>query len=345
MKRLFLFLWSVIALTACSKEEGVVSKEDTVRNVKDVELVLIEADGKRFEVVDDNAISLRKGKLSKVSNYALHFKNEAAYMNAIRHFDAQYFGQPSLRRLLATESIKSNSIVDLPAGFYSLEDAYVEAMKEAESYYERPGGYEQFKAKYSCLYFPEKEGDYSAFRPVSDEAVARLVNPDGYVVVGDRILNKKDIFSYERLKELGLTMPEDKDENRLRSSGGEELEIDGMSPKYNDRKDRKVWVNVKGNRAYKIFEVCFRKKGVLGAWYNYWSETKLEIKHQYPLSEEAPLYSWYEHEIKGYSSHDYVVIMQIQPAVWEDIVIIEYRGIPRKLMFKVRFNTAPDNPR
>ena len=260
MKRLFLFLWSVIALTACSKEEGVVSKEDTVRNVKDVELVLIDADGKRFEVVDDNAISLRKGKLSKVSNYALHFKDEAAYMNAIRHFDAQYFGQPSLRRLLATESIKSNSIVDLPTGFYSLEDAYVEAMKEAESYYERPGGYEQFKAKYSCLYFPEKEGDYSAFRPVSDEAVARLVNPDGYVVVGDRILNKKDIFSYERLKELGLTMPEDKDENRLRSSGGEELEIDGMSPKYNDRKDRKVWVNVKGNRAYKIFEVCFRKK-------------------------------------------------------------------------------------
>jgi len=36
MKRLFLFLWSVIALTACSKEEGVVSKEDTARNVKDI---------------------------------------------------------------------------------------------------------------------------------------------------------------------------------------------------------------------------------------------------------------------------------------------------------------------
>ena len=62
------------------------------------------------------------------------------------------------------------------------------------------------------------------------------------------------------------------------------------------------------------------------------------------MSEEAPLYSWYEHGIKGYSSHDYVVIMQIQPAVWEDIVIIKYRGIPRELMFKVRFNTTPDNP-
>lgn len=345
MKRLLLFLWSIIALTACSKVEDVVSKEEATRNVRDVELVLIGADGKRFEVVDENVISLRKGELSKASNYALHFKDEATYTNAIRHFEAQRFVQPSLRRSLAKESIKSNSIVDLPTGFYSLEDVYVEAMKEAESYYERLGGYEQFKAKYTCLYFPEKEGDYSAFRPVSSKAVARLVNPEGYVVIGDRILNKKDIFSYEQLKELELTMPEDKDENQLRSSGGEELEIDGMSPKYNDRRDRKVWVSVTGNRAYKNFEVCFRKKGLLGVWYNYWSETELKIRSQNPPEPPLPpLYYWYELKAKGYSSHDYIVFLPIPPRIWEDLVIVKYQGIPRELTFKARFNTTPDNP-
>lgn len=140
-------------------------------------------------------------------------------------------------------------------------------------------------------------------------------------------------------------MPEDKDENQLRSSGGEEQEIDGMSPKYNDRKDRKVWVNVKGNRAHRIFEVCFRKKGLLGAWYNYWSETELKIQHQYPL-EYSPqqLNCWYEHKKTGYSSHDYIALLPIRPSIWEDFVVIKYRGIPRELVFKARFNTTPDNP-
>jgi hypothetical protein len=46
--------------------------------------------------------------------------------------------------------------------FYSLADYYLDAMGEAESYYEREGEYEEFKEKYNELYFPEYEDDYSA---------------------------------------------------------------------------------------------------------------------------------------------------------------------------------------
>ncbi|MDR0575085.1 MAG: hypothetical protein LBG96_13875 [Tannerella sp.] len=40
-------------------------------------------------------------------------------------------------------------------GFYSLYDDFIVAMEEAESYYDREGGYEEFKKKHPALYFPE----------------------------------------------------------------------------------------------------------------------------------------------------------------------------------------------
>gem|GEM_PF-3995416 len=42
-------------------------------------------------------------------------------------------------------------------GFTSLAELYKQAMSEAESYYERPNGYEEFKAKYPCYIIQKRE--------------------------------------------------------------------------------------------------------------------------------------------------------------------------------------------
>lgn len=39
------------------------------------------------------------------------------------------------------------------ANFSSSAQEYEKAMEETESYYDRPGGYKEFKEKYSNLYF------------------------------------------------------------------------------------------------------------------------------------------------------------------------------------------------
>lgn len=71
-------------------------------------------------------------------------------------------------------------------GFYSLYDYFTDAMNEAESYYDRPGGYEEFKAKYAMLYFPEEGDDYSAYLPVKDQKIAKLLNANGEVSINGK---------------------------------------------------------------------------------------------------------------------------------------------------------------
>jgi hypothetical protein len=65
------------------------------------------------------------------------------------------------------EKYLSQSEIDVQ-GFNSLFNIFSKAMDEAESYYDRSGGYEEFKAKYSALYFPEEGDDYSAYRQKSN---------------------------------------------------------------------------------------------------------------------------------------------------------------------------------
>ena len=82
-------------------------------------------------------------------------------------------------------------------GFKSLYDTYEEALDVAVSYYEREGGYEEFKKRFSSLYFPEHKDDYAVYLPVTDETLAKLLNVDGYVIIGDKKINMKDISTYE----------------------------------------------------------------------------------------------------------------------------------------------------
>jgi hypothetical protein len=104
-------------------------------------------------------------------------------------------------------------------GHYSLSDYYNEAMNEAESYYDREGGYEEFKSKYSLLYFPEYENDYSAFLPISNRKAAALLDLNGEVIIGSEKRNMIDINSPEQLIELGLLKEENSLSTRARATG------------------------------------------------------------------------------------------------------------------------------
>lgn len=181
--------------------------------------------------------------------------------------------------------------------FHSLYDDFKNAMNEAESYYDRPGGYEEFKEKYSMLYFPEEGEDYSAYLPVSNKNIAKLLNSKGEVIIGGNTVNLLDISSYEQLKQLGLTPPDQKIETRSTNENSNGPLLEGIRAN-----NRELWVEPL-RRIYAaypvgeglIVEVCFRKRGAFGIWYNYSSETSLRI-YAKKVSERT---------MTGFSSHDY----------------------------------------
>ena len=148
-------------------------------------------------------------------------------------------------------------------GFKSMYNVFDEAMGDADNYYDTKEHYEQFKVKYASLYFPEYGDDYSAYLPISDQKLAKLANKNGFLKVNGELIDCKDISSYVKLDSLGLTPPNEK----LRSTDV-----------FNYREGKnKLWVKysvlgtISGKPDYSAgvkFEVCFRKKGFLGAWYN-----------------------------------------------------------------------------
>ena len=90
--------------------------------------------------------------------------------------------------------------------FKSLYDLFNEALHNADSYYQRENGYEEFKEKYKTLYYPEYKDDYSVYLPVSDNDLAKLLNHNGDVLIKGKLFNMKNINSYSQLQELGIAM-------------------------------------------------------------------------------------------------------------------------------------------
>lgn len=217
-------------------------------------------------------------------------------------------------------------------GFRSLYDVFVEAMSEAEFYYEKEGGYEEFKTKYSSLYFPEKGDDYSAYLPISDKNMAKIVDENGNVFINGEIVSLKDITSYEQLQDLGLTSPDD---NSLRATTG----TNGIAEE--KTKSNKVWVKCKNDQDKNIpivtVEVCFRKKNFLGMWYNHNSGTDVRLGNGVGLK----LYEKSMIECFGFSSHDYKYARisyngRDKIAVEQD-VIINHHGTGKTLTLHVSY--------
>ncbi len=231
--------------------------------------------------------------------------------------------------------------------FVSIRDIYDQAMEEAESYYDREGGYEEFKEKYPTLYYPEEGEDYGAYIPFQDELIANVLNENGQLIVGEEIIEEPRIDHYDKLKATrrgyyeekpkGLydnDDPKDSPPDYLVDISKDNVYAYFMTPpvwffekriigpentsgwiKYSNGK--KIKVNLRritktnyilgilpgGFRLEWHVEICFRKKGFLGFWYNYSSKSTSSVLIIYPNREFAsPQAGIYNRS--GFSSHD-----------------------------------------
>ncbi len=266
--RLFAVMWLItaIAMTSCNNEN---------------------LDGFTLSQEDDSQSIEILGMKVVVEDKTLSFKNENELQDLIYKIKNQQ--APSTR--LTGDAIDSLTTDKSPCidGFQSLYDIFVEAMKEAESYYNREGVYEEFKEKYATLYFPEYGDDYSAYLPISDPTLSKFLNREGKVIIGGVTVDMKDVSTYEQLKELGLTPPE---EVVILSDNGIPLNTRAgnvffpgapfqlLPDKTFQMNNRRIWVtldDVTGDQIARTktgFDICFRKKEFLGAWYNHWALTK-----------------------------------------------------------------------
>lgn len=148
--------------------------------------------------------------------------------------------------------------------FKSLYDEYDSAWEIEEEYYATDEKYEEFKQMFPHLYFPEYEDDYSFFLPISDENIAKLVNPEGNVMIGGQIKNYIDIRTPERLLELGKLCPTPQTP-QTRSMDHTTVFLNAIPTQINDSNDRKMYASaslgsVKGRNCVFI-TITFRKKG------------------------------------------------------------------------------------
>lgn len=186
-------------------------------------------------------------------------------------------------------------------GFVSLYDVFENALNDVDLYYDREGGYEEFKEKYSCLFFPEVGDDISPYLPISDRNLAMLADANGEVLIANQKVSLKDITTYQQLKDLGLTPPGG---ITLMAERGDV--ITGLNSIPETRVgENKVWVKVHyreydGHIPIARVEVCFRKKYFLG-WSNHNSNTSARLSG----GSGFKMYTGTNISMQGFSSHDY----------------------------------------
>lgn len=89
----------------------------------------------------------------------------------------------------------------------TLQDVYFEALKEAAYLDETEASYKAYKEKYDkYLYFASFLEDCGVYLPVSNKAMAALLNIDGNVRIAGEVKNMKDVDSYIKLQENGEAM-------------------------------------------------------------------------------------------------------------------------------------------
>lgn len=165
--------------------------------------------------------------------------------------------------------------------FKSLYDEYEAAWEIEEEYYTSKEKYNEFKKMFPHLYFPEYEDDYSFFLPVSDENIAKLVNPEGNVMIDGKLVNYIDIKTPQDLLELGLLCP-----NATATRGAaadpslqQKIHLNSIPKVYNTDNDRRMWVDtsvsMKGGYFTTTVNVHFNKAAIMGGWKKYRSEATL----------------------------------------------------------------------
>lgn len=280
MRKSILFIASLCMLGACSNDaEKVLNTEKTANEniIHNADLNISVKKDKDMLVFDNNEDF--QSVISKL--YTAASGNDAS-TKSLNSSDENVYG----------DVIQTPDVTFKADGFYSLYDYFTDAMNEAESYYDRPGGYEEFKAKYSMLYFPEEGDDYSAYLPVKDEKIAKLLNANGEVSINGKIMNYKDINSYQQLLDLGIAATEG--DYITPTTRADDYPFNEL-PEVRCN-NRRLWVRTEVRRGSKpgvaeevAILVRFRKKGLFGKWYNYGSTTYLKFEpdgREYSIKDE-----------------------------------------------------------
>lgn len=284
----------------------------------------------------------------------LVFDSEEAFNFAVEQFNSAELRLKEKNGLFFREYISLKSY-----GFTSLFDDFESAMDEAVAYNEKEGGYEEFKNKYSTLYFPEYGDDYSAYLPVSNRNVAKLLNQKGEVSIGGKIVDYRDINSYAQLVELGLTWENETAIEKITTRGEDVENTESINefPKGGQgstwyhgtsRKKLKIRCYKKGHYKYHpvntnliseeyiMIDVAFRSKNMFGGWYNHNGRTTMGYMNG-QLSVTSGT-------MKDNSSHDYPVgDIWINKNTKEQIGIYDYKHwvlyaeFGFKVFFTVRF--------
>lgn len=241
------------------------------------------------------------------SNAILSFESDEAFMNAVNEIRN---GKEDI------DAVTKSSRVE---NFISLYDEFKQAMAEADYYYQKEGGYEKFKARFPNLYYPEHNEDYAAFLPVSDEAIAKLINQKGKVNIAKKEVDFRDVFSYDKILELGLGMPEETMSEIVSTKSLNETKILTLNQQTINNK-RKAWITLRGIAINDIqfqgkvgrVDLCFRKKGILG-WYNGQLTSESYVITGYAPAPSTEVYT--ADYIGGaktleYSPHKYVVAIR-----------------------------------
>ncbi len=176
----YLILVSILFISSCSSDDRFDVDESSSMSVSGIEVVTVKV-----------SPNLRSSDSNNETETLLRFRDEVTLNNTKVLLDDM------------TKYEQADWLAKLQ-GFTSLSELYEYALDEAESYYERPGGYEEFKAKYPMLYYPEEGADYGAYLPIKDESLAVLSNENGHYMIGNEIIEGDVITDYSDLIEIGL---------------------------------------------------------------------------------------------------------------------------------------------
>lgn len=223
-------------------------------------------------------------------------------------------------RSLDTDMEKRQWVHNKYPGFVSIHDVYEQAGEEAAMCdLETEDQFNSFCNKYSCLFFPLEEEDAGFYVPIKDEGASYLANINCRVIIGDNIINLRDIHNYSDLQECGRAFYElpvpmtlaSEESFALRSAGMNSVgpEYDSGWKEYGKRKvklkARRLLKQIEptpgflASESYFHTEFCFRKKTWLG-WINYSCKTEITGEVIIPYFYILPLKS----SESGTSSHD-----------------------------------------
>ncbi len=231
---------------------------------------------------------------------------------------------------LSSESAKLSWMKNNYPHFYSIQNLYWDAMQEIAAVDNIDLiTYNQFNSKYSQLYFPREEDDAGFYIPIRNENQAFVANTNCLVKIANRIVNLRDINSYEDLMESGKAyyastpMTIDNSEFVIINR-----DMDPVGPVYESG-----WINIgdrrillKATRHFKAdpnlpsytnailsllrLEFCFRKKTWVG-WVNFSATSTTTFIANLGSGWGKPVMATHD----GFSSHDSELTFQIHHAI------------------------------